>query len=778
MVELPVQFFLGGRVTDNLVERALLSSIFQMQHPEIVAGRVNSRRKEQTMRRKWVLKKWVILSAVFLLVASFVSAGNAKELVFEGKVYDIAEPGETIPGTVIVQMQPGTTIQGAQSVAGQLGGSVTGIIEEYGLYRVKLGSATGTKAAPEATAQAIASTKNMPGVKTAFADVKVSIPRPVGAPGPSADVGRFLPPAPKSDAGIQGSSGQEAAPTINQWHLSAIGWNKAGSPPATTPVVAVIDTGVDYTHPDLAASGKVILGKDYVDDDMDPMDEQGHGTHCAGLVAASGTYMVRGVSQNTKILAVRVLNASGSGSGFDIMAAIVWARKQANVKILSMSFGGYYLEGSDDYNAYKQVVDDTVAAGVLPVVAAGNEYNYNLYYYQYYYGNYRPCPAWFPSSFTVGATNENDMRTYFSNYDIGTVNSLAYNYSFVDIVAPGYNILSSTFNGQVVRMSGTSMATPIVAGAAAFYWGKFSTKTLAQVETALTSTGTAVNVFNGFPVAEKRLDLRKAVGVSATGFVGVVYNAQTGRPLQGATVKVTQGSTTVTVSTDYEGFFTATSTSFVGGTACTLTFSKTGFSTYTRTGLKATSNAVLNLTKPVFMNFVRAGQWSIIIDNRSWMPGRYEAGDTYSGRDSWYPYNWDMTAGAFPVPYVSSTSLGTLDLGNLGSLTASPFMMVMTNPYLYYHPATTFVIKPQTSQTYKVYTVLAQPNTDGYYSWGSYVSNSYSQPAVQARIYYGSALKATVNPKSPADPSKPYWHIGDITGTTYTPANEYLAAAP
>jgi subtilisin family serine protease len=729
------------------------------------------------MQGKWFMKKWLVFSAALLMIAVFAVPGNAKEIEFNGKIYDIAEPGETIPGEIILQMGAGASIQSVQSVAGQLGGRITGEIPEYDLYRVKLDSAWSAKTEPALLTQAIEAAKQMAGVKDAFANVKVSIPKPVGAPEPFDVAGTSPTPSSRKEATTKDSIAAQAAPTGNQWHLSVIGANKAGTPPATTPVVAVLDTGVDYNHPDLA--GKVILGKDYIDDDMDPMDMHGHGTHCAGLVGAKGAYLVRGVSPNTKILAVRVLDANGSGSSFDIQAGIVWARKQTGVKILSMSFGGYYQEGASDYNAYKKIIDDTVAAGVIPVAAAGNDYNYYLYYYQSS-SKYRPCPAFFPNTFTVGATNENDMRAYFSNYDIGTLNSLTFNYNFVDIVAPGWYILSSTYNGEVIRMSGTSMATPIVAGATAFYWGLTAnkSKTDAQVRNALVASGTSLGVYNGFPSAEKRVDLRKAVGGTSTGFVGVVYNAQTGRPLRGATVKVTQGDVTATTTTDYEGFFTATG-AFVDGKSCTLAFSKTGFSPYTRT-MTAESKEIQNLTKPVFMNQVRAaGQWSIIIDNRSYQPGYYEARETFNGRASWFPYNWNMTAGAFPVPFVSSTTLGKLELSYTGAINASPYMAMTTDPYQYRNPATTFVIKPQSGQTYKVYTMLTEPNTEGYYySWGSYKNNAYSQPAIQARVYIGSNLKATVNPSTATDPDKPYWYIGDITGTTFTLKNTYLATAP
>ena len=149
---------------------------------------------------------------------------------------------------------------------------------------------------------------------------------------------------------------------------------------------------------------------------------------------------------------------------------------------------------------------------------------------------YRPVPAWYPNSFTVGATQEVDMRAYFSNYDIGTLDGQTFNYNFVDIVAPGWNILSTYPDGRYERLNGTSMAAPVVSGVVARYWAKNPAATPAAVVAALVATGRSLNVYNGFPSAEKRVDLMKALGIVKTGFVGVVYNAQNGVTLPGVTV--------------------------------------------------------------------------------------------------------------------------------------------------------------------------------------------------------------------------------------------------
>jgi thermitase len=721
-----------------------------------------------------IIQPWVLACFMLILLAvecAFTPPTFAKPVTIGGKTYDIVEPGDSVPGELVVQLKDGFSPAAAAAVASRLGGRIAGHVPEYNLFLIKIG--VGTK---EAVLNAVRAAKQDPAVKDAFPNTKFSIPKP-GAVPPSSkkspnppDVGAGV-----SDENFAGDAGVVAlaAPTGGQWHLNMINWYDAGTPPTATGIVAVVDTGVDYTHPDLV--GKVILGKDYVEDDSDPMDVAGHGTHVAGIIAARGAYMAWGVSPNTKILAVRVLDSSGSGSWFDIVQGIIYARNYAGVKAINLSLGGYAYEGTGDYNTLKQVIDDTVnVRKVLPVVAAGNEDNYYLYRYQS--SKLRPIPAWYPNSFTVGATQEADMRAYFSNYDVGTLDGKTFNYVFVDIVAPGWDILSTYPGSQIVRMSGTSMATPVVAGCVARTWAKYPTYTPAQVVARLQATGRSVNVYNGFPSAERRVDLMKALGINATGFVGVVYNGQSGVTLPGVTVTAKAGATTIaTTTTNSEGFFRLKG--LTGGTAYAISYAKTGFSAPVA-GAVAAANQLVPLAKPVFMNQNRpTGQWSVLIDWRSWHPGYDEAVVSYPSKPAWYPYNWDTTAGMFFSPYVKSTSLGTIDLDNWGSLTASPYMALTHSPYAYTRPGHNFVIKPQSGQTYKVYTLLDNIHSD-YYEWGKYkTTTNVTQPLVQARVYLGPTLKYTANAQA-ATGTGPYWHIATISGSTVTPVNKLQTTAP
>jgi subtilisin family serine protease len=222
----------------------------------------------------------------------------------------------------------------------------------------------------------------------------------------------------------------------------------------------ILDTGVRLTHSEIA--GRASSGYDFVDRDTNATDCQGHGTHVAGTVAGK-TY---GVAKAAKIVAVRVLGCDGSGSYSGIIAGVDWVTKNAvKPAVVNMSLGGTASAALD------AAVQKSIASGVTYAVAAGNE-------------NKNACtvsPARAADAITVGATDSKDARASFSNY--GTC---------VDIFAPGVGILSSTKNGDTTtgRMSGTSMATPHVAGAAALYLSTHPSATPAQVRDALVTNAT------------------------------------------------------------------------------------------------------------------------------------------------------------------------------------------------------------------------------------------------------------------------------------------------
>lgn len=226
----------------------------------------------------------------------------------------------------------------------------------------------------------------------------------------------------------------------------------------------VIDTGVLNTHNEFG--GRASSGYDFVDNDYDATDCNGHGTHVAGTVGGA-TY---GVAKNVNLVGVRVLNCSGSGSNSGVIAGINWVKNNASgPAVANMSLGGGASQATDD------AVNAAVAAGVTFVVAAGNDNSSAC--------NYSPARA--INAITVGSTTSNDSRSSFSNF--GTC---------LDIYAPGSSITSAWYNSNSATntISGTSMAAPHVAGVAALYLDENPNLSPAQVTNLLTTRATSGKV--------------------------------------------------------------------------------------------------------------------------------------------------------------------------------------------------------------------------------------------------------------------------------------------
>ncbi|MET8571469.1 S8 family serine peptidase [Streptomyces sp. NPDC004783] len=228
----------------------------------------------------------------------------------------------------------------------------------------------------------------------------------------------------------------------------------------------VIDTGVRITHSDFG--GRASYGYDAIDNDNTAQDGHGHGTHVAGTVAGTA----HGVAKKAKIVGVRVLNNSGSGTTAQVVAGIDWvARNAVKPAVANMSLGG----GAD--SVLDTAVRNAIASGVTFAVAAGNEST----------DASTKSPARVTEAITVGATTSSDARASYSNYG-----------SVLDLFAPGSSITSAWNTGDSATntISGTSMASPHVAGAAALYLADNPTATPAQVSSALTTAATSGVVSN------------------------------------------------------------------------------------------------------------------------------------------------------------------------------------------------------------------------------------------------------------------------------------------
>ncbi|MFI9813873.1 S8 family serine peptidase [Saccharothrix variisporea] len=202
----------------------------------------------------------------------------------------------------------------------------------------------------------------------------------------------------------------------------------------------VLDTGIDFTHPDF--EGRATSGYDFIDNDSDASDCHGHGTHVGGTIG-SKTY---GVAKNVELVAVRVLDCNASGPWDKIIAGIDWVTRNApTAAVGNMSLGGSRTTTVDT------AVTNSVKAGVAWAVAAGNAGQNAC--------NYSPAAA--EGVLTVGASDSADKRSVWSS------NSASNYGSCVELFAPGTTITSTTRGGGTGQMSGTSMATPHVAGALA-----------------------------------------------------------------------------------------------------------------------------------------------------------------------------------------------------------------------------------------------------------------------------------------------------------------------
>jgi serine protease len=281
-------------------------------------------------------------------------------------------------------------------------------------------------------------------------------------------------------------------------------------------VIGVVDTGVDYTHEDLAANmwvNPAEIPGNGVDDDGngviddvhgfnaitgsgDPMDDHDHGSHCSGTIGAVGSngIGVAGVNWETQIMGLKFLNAGGSGTLDDAIAAIDYAVAQknagVNLRVLSNSWSG---------GGFSQALLDAISAAndadILFVAAAGNASNDN-----------DVIPT-FPASYeaanvvAVAATDHNDQLADFSSFGATSV----------DLGAPGVDVLSTTIGNTYSVFSGTSMATPHVAGTAALVLSSNPTLTTAELKDAILNSGDLIPALDGITLTGRRLNAANAL---------------------------------------------------------------------------------------------------------------------------------------------------------------------------------------------------------------------------------------------------------------------------
>ncbi|HDP37382.1 MAG TPA: hypothetical protein ENN27_05965, partial [Candidatus Atribacteria bacterium] len=281
----------------------------------------------------------------------------------------------------------------------------------------------------------------------------------------------------------------QSAPLINADDVWNLGYTGDGVK------VAIVDTGVDYTHPAFGSCTteeflngdceKIIGGHDFVNNDNDPMDDHGHGTHVAGIVAGHVDSVITGIAPDALLLAYKVLNSAGSGSWSQVIAGIEQAYIDG-ADVINLSLGGI----GDPDDPVAQAVDNIIEVGVVVVAAAGNSGS-----------SYRTIntPGVSRKAITVGASSKTDVIGSFSSR--GPI--IWDNKSLIkpDILAPGVLIKSAVPTGSCIlcdssgykSLSGTSMATPHIAGVVALMKQTYPDWTPEEIKMALRNTSIDLN---------------------------------------------------------------------------------------------------------------------------------------------------------------------------------------------------------------------------------------------------------------------------------------------
>ncbi len=393
---------------------------------------------------------------------------------------------------------------------------------------------------------------------------------------------------------------------------------------SNTVIVAVIDSGVDYNHPDLAAniwSNTDEISANGIDDDHngfiddirgwnfysgnnDPMDQNTffdtyHGTHCAGIIGAMGNNGagISGVNWNVKIMPIRFSDADGSGTYSDAIQAITYANANG-AHVISNSWGG---------SSYSQALKDAIDASPAVVVcAAGNEGNNTDQTPQY--------PSGYSSSniISVAATDTNDNLASFSNYGPASV----------DLGAPGVYIWSTKKSSGYQYLEGTSMAAPFVSGVAALIKARNSSYTSAQIKSAILDHVDKKPSLSGKVVTGGRLNAYSAVQ-------SVIVNSN----LVIASITPSYGANTGSVNiTSLAG------NNFMSGATILLT--RSGIANITATGVSVVSATRITCTLP--LSGATAGKYDIVVTNPDGKQGVLLGGFTVtSSNDIPVVGNWD-----------------------------------------------------------------------------------------------------------------------------------------
>ena len=423
-----------------------------------------------------------------------------------------ASENEYVPGEAVVVVEAGTSGEGltamefgnmlsssAERIASAAGGNTAGIT-------AAIASVTGkniilVKSSEKTTEELLAELRKNSAVLSASPNYKIRLSRTPNDP--------------------YYTSGQ-------QWGMTAVrapaAWDRSVG--STSVYAVVIDSGIRYDHPDLTANMGTDLegnyGYDFHNGDTNPMDDNGHGTHVAGIIGAKGNngIGVAGVNWNVKLLAVKVLDEYGRGYFYNLVSGLEYVtdqkRRGLNIRVANMSLGVWLnssiANDAAAINAMNTACEAVSSRGVMLTVASGNEYQ-DISNPGGLFSNpddlladYRgklPYPASFrhANMITVTAINSSYRRPDFANYSS----------RYVHLAAPGVGIWSTYHNGGYTEMNGTSMATPYVAGAAALLSAMFPSETAGQIRSRILGNVTRISNLSGLVSTGGYLNIQGAV---------------------------------------------------------------------------------------------------------------------------------------------------------------------------------------------------------------------------------------------------------------------------
>jgi len=533
-----------------------------------------------------------------LMTASLVITAvgtNFTPVVAQGNTPAISQDVQYVPGEVVVVLAGGKRLPNfsvqANNTAHAVGAQIAKV-SESGALLMSLPANADVKAA-------VASLRSQPGVAFAELNYIYSLPDPA----PSSTGGSFnasslktmvirrTKPSKETDGKDRIAvpvSALQAMQTTQNKKISAVypndpylwwngGWSWVGADivsPNVTPSTNIceIDTGVDYLHPELMA--RVLKGYDFINNDPDPMDDNGHGTHVAGIMVAvaNNKQGIAGVSTG-KVVAVKALTSQGWGTNFDIAQAINFCANRADIKVISMSLGG------PESTMIKNAVDFAVnTKGKLVVAAAGNNGSDTPNWPAFFANNdVNGSVACAPNCLTYptltgkvlavaadGYTYEYPASSGNFYVDYGCRASYSNFGSWVSVAAPGTWIYSTMpydrpfwlnenagFATRYDSLSGTSMATPFVAAAAARRWGYKPLETNAQVAFDVSNFGNSLDTSgtneDGGACWDSsmsgKIDMSVPSLLDRGAVSGSLRDASTGLPLKGATIGAYQGAT-------------------------------------------------------------------------------------------------------------------------------------------------------------------------------------------------------------------------------------------